>query len=210
MGPKGRSLRQVSLSDPFPNTPDSWCDPGGPEPPPRIDRARLSAQSSGQSGSASWRCGPSGSGSGTSSRRCGTCCGATPSSSRRPTPSAWSSRRRWAGRAMPLPRPFPRPCVPHPATPSHHAPFTLCPTAPTPRPHSHADATPTPHAWHARLPHATLPPRPFPSMPRPRHTTPRPFHATPFPCYAHGTLMPRPHHAVCTSRALFQPSRTPS
>ena len=30
--PEGRSPRQISLPAPFPSAPDSWCDPGGPEP----------------------------------------------------------------------------------------------------------------------------------------------------------------------------------
>jgi len=139
----------------LPEHPDSWCDPGGPETPAPIDRACLSAQSSGPSESASWHCGPSGSGSGTSSHHCGTCCGATPSSSRRPMPSAWSSRRRWAGLTMPRPR--------------HAMP---CPATPPPRPCSHVDATPTPHPCHAWQAHAT---------PLPCHTTAhsRPCRATP-------------------------------
>lgn len=47
-------------------------------------------QCSGQSESASWRCGPSASGSGTSSRLCEICFGAMLSSSRKPMLSAWS------------------------------------------------------------------------------------------------------------------------
>uniref|UniRef100_A0A803V892 Kinesin-like protein n=1 Tax=Ficedula albicollis TaxID=59894 RepID=A0A803V892_FICAL len=49
----------------------------------------------GQSGNSSSPSGPLGSGSGTSSPPSVTCSGAMPSSSRKPTPSAWSSKRRW-------------------------------------------------------------------------------------------------------------------
>lgn len=153
-GAQGPLPEAVSLPGPFPNAPDSWFDPGGQRPPPPIDQARLSAQSSGPSGNASWHCGPSESGSGTSSHRCGTCCGATPYSSRRPTPSAWSSRRRWASPAMPRPcnamsRPRhapPMPChAPRHATPRHAHAATLMPLPATPPPYHAPSAPMQPH-----------------------------------------------------------------
>ena len=96
-GREGRSLQQSLLPV------SVKVGTRAPSPQPRDDHVRFSPQSSGRRGSVSWRCGPSGSGNGTSSRPCGTCCGATPSSSRRPTPSASSSRRRWAPAAAPAP-----------------------------------------------------------------------------------------------------------